>query len=175
MCVPFLTASHLIHTWITSFLICCSCYNSPLFFILAAHPLILIYFISVFFKQFFHFLFFSWLFFLLNITQRNCPPYFAPSVYWLSLTHSLTHTHTHTHTHTAVVGDVSEEQLYMFKVVVDMIAKYLITDGLDLDFNIIGKVRTRIHHITSHHITSHHIVSFSSTSFSIFFYLFLYL
>ena len=28
----------------------------------------------------------------------------------------------------------------MFKVVVDMIAKYLVTDGLDLDFNIIGKV-----------------------------------
>ena len=38
------------------------------------------------------------------------------------------------------MGEVSEEQLYMFKVVVDMIAKYLVTDGLDLDFNIIGKV-----------------------------------
>ena len=31
----------------------------------------------------------------------------------------------------------------MFKVVVDMISKYLVTEGLDLDFSIIGKVSKR--------------------------------
>ena len=52
---------------------------------------------------------------------------------------------------------MSEEQLYMFKVVVDMIAKYLVTDGLDLDFNIIGKVPTQsaMYHIISDYMTSH--------------------
>ena len=43
----------------------------------------------------------------------------------------------------ALGGEINEEQLIMFKIVVDMISKYLITEGLDLDFSIIGKVRKR--------------------------------
>jgi hypothetical protein len=38
---------------------------------------------------------------------------------------------------------VSEEQLFMFKVIVDMISKYLITEGLDIDFNLYGKMVTK--------------------------------
>jgi hypothetical protein len=37
-------------------------------------------------------------------------------------------------------GEVFEEQLLMGKVVVDMVAKYLVCPGLDVDFNILCKV-----------------------------------
>jgi hypothetical protein len=71
---------------------------------------------------------------------------------------------------------VSEEQLYMFKVVVDMIAKYLVTDGLDLDFNIIGKVLHSTYsvssflpfvltHTASYYVSIHHTLLPSSASY----------
>ena len=44
---------------------------------------------------------------------------------------------------------MSEEQLIMFKVVVDMISKYLVNEGLDLDFSIIGKVSQNMNMTTN--------------------------